>query len=332
MFRKFPLVFLTFALLLAACAPAATPAPAPTAVPATEAPAPEPTTAPTEIPAPVAETFTDGLGREVSLTLPAQKIVSIAPSNTELLFAIGAGTQVIGRDTFSDYPAEALALPDMGSGYPSYNVEAIIALGPDLVLASPLTAPEQIQAIADQGLSVYVLPNPKTLDDLYINLQTVGKLTGHESEAAALVDSLQARVKAVAEKTANVQEKPLVFYELDASQDANAPWTTGPGTFMEMLLDLAGARNAGSVLQGEWATISLEELLQQDPDFILLGDALYGGVTPEAVAARPGWEALTAVKEGRVYEFDDNTVSRPGPRMVDGLEALAKLLHPELFK
>ncbi len=328
MFRKLSLVFLALALFLVACAPAATPAPAPTTVQPTEAVAP----APTDVPAPVAETFTDGLGREVSLTLPAQKIVSIAPSNTELIFAVGAGTQVIGRDTFSDYPAEALALPDMGSGYPSYNVEAIIALEPDLVLGSPLTAPEQIQALADQGLNVYVLPNPKTLDDLYLNLLTVGKLTGHEAEAAALVDGLQARVKAVTEKTASVQEKPLVFYELDASQDANAPWTTGPGTFMEMLLGLAGARNAGSVLQGEWATISREELLQQDPDFILLGDALYGGVTPEAVAARPGWETLTAVKEGRVYEFDDNTVSRPGPRMVDGLESLAKLLHPELFK
>ncbi len=328
MFRKLTFITLTFTLLLAACAPAATPAPAPTAVPPTEAPAP----VPTDVPAPVAETFTDGLGREVSLTLPVQKIVSIAPSNTELLFAVGAGAQVVGRDTFSDYPAEALALPDLGSGYPSYNVEVILTLEPDLVLASPLTASEQIQSLADQGLSVYVLPNPKTLDDLYVNLQTVGKLTGHESEAAALVEGLQARVKAITEKTASVQEKPLVFYELDASQDANAPWTTGPGTFMEMLLGLAGARNAGSVLQGEWATISLEELLKQDPDFILLGDALYGGVTPEAVAARPGWETLTAVKEGRVYEFDDNTVSRPGPRMVDGLEALAKLLHPELFK
>jgi iron complex transport system substrate-binding protein len=328
MFRKLTLVVLTFALLLAACTPAATPAPAPTTVPPTEAVAP----VPTDVPASVAETFTDGLGREVSLTLPAQKIVSIAPSNTELIFAVGAGTQLVGRDTFSDYPAEALALPDLGSGYPSYNVEAIIALAPDLVLASPLTASEQIQSLADQGLSVYVLPNPKTLDDLYLNLLTVGKLTGHEAEATALVNSLQARVKSITEKTASVQEKPLVFYELDASQDANAPWTTGPGTFMEMLLGLAGARNAGSVLQGEWATISLEELLQQDPDFILLGDALYGGVTPEAVAARPGWETLTAVKEGRVYEFDDNTVSRPGPRMVDGLEALAKLLHPELFK
>lgn len=329
MFRKLPLVFLTFTLLLAACAPAATPAPAaPTAVPPTEAPAP----APTDVPAPVAETFTDGLGRQTSLTLPAQKIVSIAPSNTEILFAVGAGAQVVGRDTFSDYPAEALALPDLGSGYPSYNIEGILALEPDLVLASPLTAPEQIQALADQGLSVYVLPNPKTLDDLYANLQTAGKLTGREAESAALVDNLQARVKAVAEKTASAQENPLVFYELDASQDANAPWTTGPGTFMEMLLELAGARNAGSVLQGEWAQISLEELLKQDPDFILLGSALYGGVTPEAVAARPGWESLTAVKEGRVYAFDDNTVSRPGPRLVDGLEALAKLLHPELFE
>lgn len=330
MHRKLFQLTLIFSLLLAACAPAVTPTPQPTAVPTLAA-----TQVPTQAALQPAEStlqMTDGLGRQVTLPGPAQKIVSIAPSNTEILFALGAGSQMIGRDTYSDYPAEAQSLPDIGSGYPSYDVEAILALQPDLILASPLTAVEQIQALEDQKLTVYVLPNPKTFDDLYANLNSVAQLTGREPEAAALIENLQTRIQAVTEKTAALTEKPLVFYELDASQDANAPWTTGPGTFMDMLLGMAGAQNAGSALQGDWAQISLEELLKQQPAFILLGDSLYGGVTPEAVAARPGWEALSAVKQGRVFPFDDNTVSRPGPRLVDGLETLAKLLHPDLFQ
>lgn len=330
MFRKLLFGLLTLGLLLAGCAPASAP---------TEQPALQPTvtaslieTATDALETETLLTFTDGLGREVTLAAPASRIVSLAPSNTEILFAVGAGDQIIGRDSFSDYPPEALQITDIGSGYPSFDVEAILALEPDLVLAAALTPPEQIQAMQDQGLTVFQVPNPLTFDDLYANLELVARLTDNEAEATALIASLRERIEAVQTKLKDVSERPLVFYELDASQDANAPWTSGPGTFQDMLISMAGGRNVGAGLQGAWAQISLEELLNQDPDLILLGDYLYGGVTPEQVAARPGWETLTAVKEGRVYTFDDNLVSRPGPRLVDGLEALAKLLHPELFE
>jgi iron complex transport system substrate-binding protein len=135
----------------------------------------------------------------------------------------------------------------------------------------------------------------------------------------------------VQEKVANVQTKPLVFYELD-STDVRAPWTSGPGTFIDALLSMAGGRNVGSILKDPWAQISLEELVRQNPDLILLGDYTLGGVTPELVKQRTGWGTLAAVKNNKVYPFDDNRVSRPGPRLVDGLEALANLMHPELFK
>jgi len=325
MLRKLIFILLAIGLLLTGCAPASAP---------TEAPAP----VQTEIPAPTATqastllTFTDGLGREVTLTALPSRIVSLAPSNTEILFAVGAGDKIIARDSYSDYPPEALEIPDLGSGYPSFDVEAIIALEPDLVLVSALMPPEQIKSMEERGLTVFQVPNPQTLDDLYANLEQVGRLTGNESEAAALNASLRQRVETVQAKLQGITERPLVFYELDASQDANAPWTSGPGTFQDMLIEMAGGRNIGAVLQGGWAQISLEELLSQDPDVILLGDYLYGGVTPEQVAARPGWDALTAVKNGKVFTFDDNLVSRPGPRLVDGLEALAKLLHPDLFE
>jgi len=276
-------------------------------------------------------TLTDGAGRTVTLRLPAERVISLAPSNTEVLFAIGAAAQVVGRDSFSDYPPEARNVADIGGQVGSINVELILSKKPDLVLASPLTPPEQIADLVKAGLTVYVLSNPKTFDDLSANLETAGKLTGHETQAATLVDSLKKRVQAVTDVVAKATTKPAVYYELDAT-DPSAPFTSGPDTFVDLLIRTAGGENFGGTLKGDWVQVSVEELLSRQPDFILLGDSTYGGVTPEQVKARAGWQALKAVQDGKVFAFDDNTVSRPGPRLVDGLEAMAKLIHPELFK
>jgi iron complex transport system substrate-binding protein len=272
----------------------------------------------------------DGLDRAVSLEKPAQRVVSLAPSNTEILFAIGAGSQVVGRDEFSDYPAEAKDLASIGGGFGDYNYEAIVELQPDLVLAAEINTPEQVQAVEDLGLTVYYLSNPTTLEEMYANLRRVGQMTGHEAEAAALAEELAARQAEVVETIASAEAQPGVFYELDIT-DPGAPWTAGPGTFINTLIEMAGGHNVAADLQGQYVQISLEELLVRDPEIILLGDAAYG-VTPESVPQRAGWEKIAAVQEKRIYTFDDNLVSRPGPRLVDGLEALAAEIHPELFK
>ncbi len=273
----------------------------------------------------------DGMGEIVELAAPAQRIVSLAPSNTEILFAIGAGAQLVGRDSFSDYPAEALQIQDVGGGFGNLNTEAIIALQPELVLASPLSSTEQVKGLRDLGLTVFVLPNPLEFEDLYNNLMTVAVLTGKMNETETLIAQLKQRVQSIEEKLAGITQRPLVFYEIDGT-DPNAPWTAGPNTFIHMLITKAGGENFGSQLEGEWVQVSLEEILRRDPDIILLGDAIWGGVTVEAVAARPGWGDLRAVKTQQVFPFDDNIVSRPGPRLVDGLEALARLLHPDRFQ
>jgi len=303
MLRK-TLLFTLLIVLLAACAPQATPTSA-------------------------ALTFTDGLGREIKLDGPAQRVLSMAPSNTEILFAIGAGAQVVGRDSLSDYPEAAKTVTDIGSTFEALNTESIVSLKPDLVLAAEINTPEQVKQLEDLGLTVYYLKNPHTLEEMYDNLAIVAQLTGHEDEATALIESLKARVAAVDEKIAPLSSRLGVFYELDATDPAK-PYTAGKGTFITLLIERAGGYNIASDIDG-YPQFSLEQVVTADPAFIILGDARYG-VSPESIAQRPGWENLSAVKNGNVVPFNDDLASRPGPRLVDALEELAKLLRPELFE
>jgi len=335
MLRKTLILTLLIALLTA-CAPQATPtnAPASTEIP-TLAPSEE--TAAVSIRAASTQsanvlTFTDGLGREVKLNEPAQRVVSLAPSNTEILFAIGADSQVVGRDEFSDYPEEAKSIASVGGSFGEYSSEAILALEPDLVLAAEINPPELVKQLEDLGLTVYYLKNPLTLEEMYGNLEIVAQLTGHQDETSALVESLKARVATVDEKVATITDKPVVFYEIDAS-DASKPYTYGPGTFGDLLITRAGGVNfsVAAGITDPYPQVSLEQVVATNPAMIVLGDSMWG-TTPESVQARAGWDVLDAVKNNQIFPFDDNLVSRPGPRLVDGLEQLAKLLHPDLFK
>ena len=327
MYRKiFVLTLLT--ILLFGCAPAVTPQAAPT-IGSTQPPQVQ-TEAPTAIATTSAAiTLTDDLGRTVTLNHPAQRIVSMAPSNTEILFAIGAGSQVVGRDDFSDYPDAVQSLPKVG-GTDKYNNEQIVALQPDLILAAEINTADQVKALESLGLTVYYLKNPTTLEEMYGNLETVAKLTGHEADAATLIASLKARVAAVDNKIATVTSHPSVFYEIDATDPAK-PYTAGPGTFIDLLIQRAGGTNIAGTLKDQYPQLSLEQVVAMNRSFILLGDAAYGA-TPDVVKARPGWGSLSAVKNGDVIAVDDNIFSRPGPRLIDGLELLAKILHPELFQ
>lgn len=270
----------------------------------------------------------DGLGRQVSLDGPAQRIVSLAPSNTEVLFAIGAGPQLVGRDELSDYPAEAAEVTSIGNTFGELNTEAIVSLQPDLVLAADITAPEQVAALEALGLTIYLLPNPEDFEGLYANLRRAGELTGHEAEASELSTQLEARVVAVAERTGAV-DRPRVFYEADGS-DPTAPWTTGTGTFQTVLIDLAGGENVAAGLTG-WAQFSLEQLVATDAQVIVFASGPWVPTTVESLGARAGWGKLSAVAAGRVHPIDTNWVDRPGPRLVDALEAMARFIHPELF-
>lgn len=315
---KFFILLALPALLLAACAPQA-PAEAPTSAPA-----------PTAEPVDTSITLTDDFGRTITLAAPPTRIVSTAASLTEMLFAIGAGELVVGRDDFSVYPEAALAVASFGSLWGEFPAEAILGMQPDLVLAAEILSADQVQALEALGLVVYWQKNPLSFEDLYDNVREIGALTGRTAEAETLAGEMQARVDAVIETVAAAETTPVVFYELDGT-DPNNPWTAGSGTFIDLIIQSAGGVNAAAALEGDYAQISVEALIEQNPDYIILGDADFG-MTPELVAGRGGWNLMAAVLQNNVYPIDSNTMSVPGPRLVDGLETLARLIHPQLFE
>lgn len=274
----------------------------------------------------------DARKHEVRLPRPAERIVSLAPSNTEIVFALGAGDRLVGRDPWSDYPPAASLVRSIGDIYPRPNLEAIVLLEPDLVLGAGVTTGETAMALEELGIPVYVASRPTSLEDVWRDLEHIGDLLGRAAPARQLLAELRSRVAAVRERTRSLadSERPRVLYELDATDPAR-PWTAGQETLVDELIALAGGRNIAHAAGDGYFALGLEAVVLADPEIILLGSARHGGIDVESVSRRPGWSAVSAVVNSRVYPWNDDLVSRPGPRIAAGLEALARLLHPERF-
>jgi len=265
----------------------------------------------------------DDYGRTVKLSGVPDRIVSVAPTPTEILFAVGAGDQVVGVDDYSDYPAEAAALPKVGSY--TLNIEAIIALDPDLIVASDLVPLAQLEQLSDQGMP-YVIFADRTLEDVFKTIRLAGVITGNVDEADELARSLEARVEAVTNKTlAEGVSKPKVYVEYYPM------WTYGPGSFGDDLIVLAGGINIAHNTSSEYPQVSNEFLIAQDPDVIVYTTGVMSTTTKESIVSRPGWDSISAVENDKIFSIDDNLLSRYGPRIVDGLEEIAEIIHPELF-
>ena len=316
--------FLFLGLLAAACGPAPSASPAAPATPGATAPAG--TSVPTAV-FPV--TLTDDRGKQVQIAKQPVRIVSTAPSNTEILFALGLGDKVTGVTTLCNYPEEAKQKPKIGGFRPS--LEPIVGQQPDLVLAVPATPADVVTGL--EGLQIPVLLlNPPTFDGVLANIRLVGRATGATAAAERLVTQMQQRWSAVAERARTAQTKPRVFYELDGTNPASV-YTAGAGTFIDAMITTAGGVNAvAQAAPGvQYPQMSSEAVIQLNPQLILLGDAPFGQ-SLETVAARPGWNAVEAVQKRAVVGLaDPDITSRAGPRLVDGLELVAKAVHPELF-
>ncbi len=278
-------------------------------------------------------TVIDDLDRTVTVEEIPQRIVSLSPSNTEILFALDLGDKVVGVTDFCDYPEELLAKIDageiqrVGAPWPSFSLETIVSLDPDLAFAVGETVPDYVNDLEGLGIPVVIL-QPHDIDDILQDIELVGEITGKETEAEELIDGMEAHMVSTCTITASANTTPTVFYELDAFNPL-LPWTAGSGTFVDILITLAAGENIASAVEG-WTTFSLEDLITSDPDMIILGD--YPWVSPEDVMAREGWGTLRAVQNGSIYPINVDLVSRPGPRIFDGLEELAKIIHPELFE
>jgi iron complex transport system substrate-binding protein len=276
-----------------------------------------------------AASLTDDLGRTLDLKGVPQKIVSLAPSNTEILFALGLGSKVVGTDDDSNYPAAATTLPHVGSGYPSFSIETIVSLKPDMVVAFGYSLPDYVTKLESLGIPVVVLA-PKDVNGVMSDITLIGKITGATAQAKTLTTSMQSTLNTVEAKIKGTSD-PRVLWEFDGTDPSN-PWVAGPGSFNDALITLAGGQDVGASGPTSSWQMSTEDIIKADPQIIILDDYQFG-VTVESVEQRPGWSTITAVKNGAIYPITDSDLTdRPGPRVIDGLQILAQDIHPELFK
>ncbi len=290
-----------------------------------------PASTPTPTPGPI--TITDDLNRTVTVAEIPQRIVSLSPSNTEILFALDLGDKVVGVTDFCDYPEELLAKIDageiqrVGTTFPGFNLETIVDLEPDVAFAIGATVPEYVTDLEGLGIPVIIL-QPEDIDGIFSDIELVGEVTGKEAEAETLIADLAELIDEIVAKVADAP-LPRVFYGTDVS-NPNTLYTVGSGTFIDALITLAGGENITGGLEG-WTTYNLEDLVYSNPNIVVIGGANWG-VSAEEVASRLVWQDLDAVKNGKIFAIDDTPLVRPGPRIADGLELLAGLIHPELFK
>lgn len=322
-------LLLSLGFALVACTPAATPVATSTPVEAT-APAEATATAVMEMVAPAESvTINDGAGRAVEIPVAVTRVVSLAPSTTEIVYALGKGDTMVAVDMYSDYPATTADVPKISNPDMTYNYEQIATLKPDVVLAAAITSPDAITAIEKLGIPVVVVGTfTTTMASVQADIALVGAVLGVPDAADAMNQQMQATWDMIAAKVAGVTTKPKVFWELDAT-DPSKPYTVGKGSFISDIIATAGAVNVFADVDNPYPQVSIEQVVIAAPDIIILSDAAYG-VTAEQVIARPGWETIPAVQSQLIYPIDDNLVSRPGPRIVDGLAAVVAIVHPEV--
>jgi len=269
-------------------------------------------------------TFVDDAGRKIFLADPPARVVSLAPSVTEMLFAVGAGDQVVGVTSFCDYPPEAQAKPKVGGAFP--NLEVVLSLKPTLVVA-PLDfiRPDMVAKLDQLKIALFIL-DAGTLEDVLRHIQTIGRILGRSEKADAVAADLRRRMTEIKARTADAA-RPRVFYVLNS----DPLMTAGPGSFIHQLIELAGGVNVAAGAPVSYPRLSLEEVVKQDPQVILFPVGDGEGIPDQEQQRWLRWTTLSAVKQNRFVRIPSVLLDRPGPRVVDGLELLARQLHPDLF-
>lgn len=303
-------------------------------------------------------TIVDDLHHAVRLDRQPTRIISLDPRDTETLFALGLGNRVVadgskyaeGAAGIShdfrypsqwpspwgrNYPIRSKVIPHIEGGYGTtpFNLELIESLHPDLILSLNTSDPT-LQKMRDLGLKVVVL-DPANLKGIFHDISLVGRATGTPRRASIVVRNMKHQLTALRKRMTRARTRPGVYYEIDATNPTE-PYTAGPGTFIDQAIAIAGGKNvADGVTSCSGTTcypqFSLEALVRLDPKVIVLGDAAYG-TTVASVKRRSGWGTISAVQTGNIHPFDDELVSRAGPRIIIGIQRLARIIHPEMFK
>lgn len=267
-------------------------------------------------------TITDGHGDELTFDEPPERVVALAPSFVEIICAVDVCDVLVAVDENSNYPPEVESITKLSGFDPS--VEGIVASEPDLVVIS--FDPGGLEdALEGLGIPVLFLESPRSLTEVYDQIAVLGDVVGKRAQAAGVVADMQSRVAAVA-SLLPVGGGPSVYHELDSTL-----FSVGPGSFIGDLYDVLGAANIANATGSAFPQLSNEAIIEANPEVIILGDEGLGE-TVESVAARPGWDAIAAVQTGRIHGIEPDLISRPGPRIVDALEDLAKVLYPEIFE
>lgn len=334
------LLALCLVLSLAACAATQTPAEpedsqtAPTQPETTDTPAEEeapseeetPAVETPEEPASTAITVTDMTGREITLDAPAERIVALTAADCEIVYALGAGEKLVGRGEYCDYPTEVYDVPSVQSGYET-NIEQILALEPQVLLMATMDQTTgQVEQLENAGVRV-VVSDAQDIEGTYTAIRMIGALLGKDAEAETLCEGMQTLFTELSEKATGDGTQSIYF---EVSPLEYGLWTAGKGTFMNEVATMLGLKNCFDDVDG-WAAISEEQVLERNPDFIVTISMYFGeGPTPtEEIVSRAGWENVTAVKNEKLLNLPNNELSRPGPRLADGAQALYDFVYGE---
>lgn len=292
------------------------------------APSPAPSLAPSASAAAFPATLVDDEGTEVTIPAQPARVVSLTPASTEILFALGAGDSVVATDSGSDFPTEAASLPDVAS-FDGVDVEAIVGLDADLVLAGGVgfTDPAAIARLRELDIPVLVLYAP-SVEGVYEDIELIGEALAAGPAAETLVGAMRAEMDGIAAVLAE-GERPRVFYEVGYTEATGQIFAPAEASFLAEMITMAGGE---TITTGDPASyeIPLERLIEADPQIIVLGTNPFYQPTPEAVAARPGWSVMSAVRDGAVVPVNDIEVTRPGPRLPVGLRNLAAAVRPDI--
>jgi iron complex transport system substrate-binding protein len=272
-------------------------------------------------------TVVDSFNNSVTVEKVPERIISLSPDNTEILFALGLGDRVVGVTNYCDYPAEAKDKPKIG-GFADPSVELIVKARPDLVLANTIHE-KAVKQLKDLGITVFAR-DARDTGEVLEKIRLAGRITGSASQAQLLTSSMEEKILKIREKVDNLPDsaRPRVYFEI-----WHDPLTTGGGrSFLNDIVKTAGGANVAAGVDKDWIVFSNEVLLEKDPQVIFYVHHFTSGQSAEDIKKRQGWGGISAVKNGRIYMFpDENLVVRPGPRIVEGLEIMAAMLHPELF-